>query len=111
MEKMDTKNETITEIPVWVNYRETKDNTNTKGLFSSSSQNILRNISIDTLRNNFNNLCHGITQTLVDIKKVGDFKLKEIELQVEISAEGGVSLIGTSKIEGSGSITLRFSGE
>ncbi len=38
-----------------------------------------------------------ISQILQDIKNVGDFKLKKVELGVEISAQGGVSLIGSVK--------------
>jgi hypothetical protein len=39
---------------------------------------------------------------------VGQFKLKEITMQVEISASGGISIIGTASIGGKGAITLKF---
>lgn len=39
---------------------------------------------------------------------VGQFKLKEIEVQLEITAEGGVRLVGTASVGVKGAMTLRF---
>jgi Trypsin-co-occurring domain 1 len=41
-------------------------------------------------------------------KAGGDLSLSEIELGIEITAEGGVSLIGTAKAGASASISLTF---
>ncbi|AEM81005.1 Pepco domain-containing protein [Streptomyces violaceusniger] len=38
----------------------------------------------------------------------GRFPLKEVQLSFEISAKGGIRLIGTSEVEGKGGMTLIF---
>ncbi len=43
-----------------------------------------------------------------DIKQVGGFQLKEVQVQAEISSEGGVNLIGTAKAGLKGAVTLTF---
>jgi hypothetical protein len=43
-----------------------------------------------------------------DIKAVGDFSLSQVEIGLEISAEGGFNLIGSAKAGGKGAITLSF---
>lgn len=65
-------------------------------------------ISVATLRENLHSATSMLAQALSDIRGVGDFELAEVEVGVEISAEGGVQFIGTSKVSGSGSITLTF---
>jgi hypothetical protein len=43
-----------------------------------------------------------------DIRRVGGFELQEVQVGLEISAEGGFSLIGSAKAGGKGAITLTF---
>ncbi len=43
-----------------------------------------------------------------DIKSVGDFKLSQVDVKLEINAEGGVALIGTAKAGATGAINLSF---
>ncbi|MFC8623291.1 Pepco domain-containing protein [Streptomyces anulatus] len=38
----------------------------------------------------------------------GQFPLKEVQVSFEVSAKGGIRLIGTSEVEGKGGITLVF---
>ena len=80
-----------------------------KGLFSLDEDVIVRNIPTEKLRENLKSVCQSVANTLQDIKKVGDFNLKTVQLQVEVSAEGGIELIGTTKLGGKGAITLTFS--
>lgn len=99
-------------IPVWVNVLEEDEHEQTKGirgLFSSSSEAILKEIPTTKIKDNLSNLCEEVSTLFTDIRKVGDFKLKEITIQVEINAEGGIEMIGTAKIGGKGAITLVFS--
>ncbi|OYD92468.1 hypothetical protein CDG76_23360 [Nostoc sp. 'Peltigera membranacea cyanobiont' 210A] len=79
-----------------------------KGIFSLDAEVVLRDIPTELLRDNLNKLCQGVGTLLNDIKKVGGFRLKEVTVQVEVSAEGGVELIGTAKVGGKGAITLTF---
>jgi len=44
-----------------------------------------------------------------DLKAVGSFKLDQVEVSLEISAEGGVALIGTAKAGASEAVKLAFS--
>ncbi|WP_455754074.1 Pepco domain-containing protein [Streptomyces griseofuscus] len=41
-------------------------------------------------------------------ESAGSFPLKEVQLSFEISAKGGIRLIGTSEVEGKGGLTLIF---
>ena len=68
----------------------------------------IKNIDADKIRASISDLSEKISQILGDIKSVGDFKLKQVQLGVEISAEGGVALIGTAKAGAKGAITLTF---
>ena len=74
-----------------------------KGLFSPDADIAVRR------RENLNKVCQGVASVVSDVKKVGSFHLKEISIQVEVTAEGGIELIGTAKLGGKGAITLTFS--
>ena len=90
---------------------ETRSHDRTKGVFGSDgsqAEAVLAQVSAESLRGNLTRASQGILQLLSDIRKIGAFRLKEVQLQVEISAEGGVQFIGTSKIGGKGAITLTF---
>ena len=41
-----------------------------------------------------------------DIRRVGGFELQQVQVGLEISAEGGFNLIGSAKAGGKGAITL-----
>ena len=58
---------------------------------------------------------HGLTQLSEQIaglaqqmKQAGGVHLKQIQIQVGITAEGGIALIGLAKAGVSGAITLTF---
>jgi len=63
-------------------------------------------IDVARLRESFAGLSAQVSTILQDVKKVGDFELKQVQLQVEISSEGGVHLVGTLKAGVRGAITL-----
>jgi hypothetical protein len=66
-------------------------------------------IDVDTLRRSLSNLAGQITGLFEDIRAVGSYQLKEVQVHLEISAEGGVALIGSLKAGAKGAITLTFS--
>ncbi len=74
-----------------------------------SPGNKIKEIDAEKLRKSLSDLSGQISDVLQDIKDVGNFKLKEVQISVEISAEGGVALIGSAKAGAKGAITLTFS--
>jgi hypothetical protein len=93
-------------IPILVSTQD--DNQDVKGLFSPSAEIVVREIPLDKLKENMLKVCNQLAATVSHVQQVGQFKLKEVSIQVEISAEGGVELIGTAKLGGKGAITLTF---
>jgi hypothetical protein len=71
----------------------------------------IADIDADTLRQSLTSLSTQLRTLFQDVKKVGDFKLSQIQVGIQISAEGGVALIGTAKAGASGTINLTFSPE
>ncbi|MBF0463417.1 MAG: hypothetical protein HQL87_18810 [Magnetococcales bacterium] len=65
---------------------------------------------VDTaqLRANLSGLSNQIADLLQDIHPAGGFALQEVKVQVEISAEGGVALVGNSTAGTQGGITLTY---
>ncbi len=81
----------------------------TLGLLSAESgEPRIKNLKIDTLRESLSHLSESAAGIFQDIKQVGEFRLKEIELQVEITAEGGFALVGMAKAGAKGAIKLTF---
>lgn len=65
-------------------------------------------IPVETLRANFRDATRLLSEAMRDIHNVGTFELQEVEVAVEVSAEGGVEFIGTAKVAGTGSIKMKF---
>lgn len=70
---------------------------------------LIKNIDAAKIRKSLSEISAQISEILQDIKNVGEFKLKEVQLSVEINAEGGVALIGNAKAGTKGAISLTFS--
>lgn len=43
-----------------------------------------------------------------DLRAVGGYELQQVQVGLEISAEGGINLIGSAKAGGKGAITMTF---
>jgi hypothetical protein len=97
-------------IPIIVAAPGATEEGDTMGIFSrfSSDAAALQAVPTTTLRQNLLAVTESVAQVFEGIRQVGQFKLKEVVLQVEVSADGGVCLIGTAKIGGKGAITLTF---
>jgi hypothetical protein len=63
-------------------------------------------VATEKLQASLNHLTQQLRTMLKDIREVGDYELKEIELQAEISADGFV-LVGKAGVKGA--VTLKFS--
>ena len=71
-------------------------------------ESMITELDTDRLKASLAGLSAQIGEVLSDIRAVGDFKLKEVKVSVEISAEGGVALIGSAKAGAKGAIELTF---
>lgn len=96
-------------IPFIVNLPEDESDSEVKGIFSIGEDLGVCEIPTERLKENLTKVCQTVAGALGEIKKVGEFRLTQVTLQVEISAEGGVQLLGTAKLGGKGAITLTFS--
>ena len=65
-------------------------------------------VDTDKLAASLKELTGEIGRLFYDIKAVGDFRLTQVEIGLEISAEGGFNLIGSAKAGGKGAIKLSF---
>lgn len=93
-------------IPILVSQLE--QDPDTMGIFVPDADVLLERIPVETLQENLGKLCQQVGTVVSHARQVGDFKLKEVTVQVEITAEGGVEMIGTAKVGGKGAITLTF---
>jgi autotransporter translocation and assembly factor TamB len=80
-----------------------------KGIFSANTEIAVRDLPIEKLRKNLDEVVGSVAVMLGDIRNVGSFRLKEVTMQVEVNAEGGIELVGTAKLGGKAAITLTFS--
>lgn len=68
-----------------------------------------KDIALDTLRDNLTAFLTAFSHTLDYVENsVSGFHLDEIDVNVEVSAEGSISLIGAVQAGASGGITLKF---
>ena len=65
-------------------------------------------ISVDRLRGSLAKLTGNLSDVLADLQAVGGFELAEVQVAVELTAEGGVNLIGNLTAGAKGAIQLTF---
>jgi len=94
-------------IPVLVDESHDRPSGTLRGL---SPTTLIKQIDADKLRESLSHISEQVASVLQDIKQVGDFKLKEVQVSVEISAEGGVAIVGTvnAGVGARGAMTLTF---
>ncbi len=76
-------------------------------LSSEKKPSRVKDLKIDALRQSMSRLSEGAAGIFQDIKRVGEFQLKEVELQVEITAEGGFALVAKAGAKGAIKLTFR----
>jgi hypothetical protein len=67
---------------------------------------VVRNLDVGRLKSSVNTLMAQLADVFADLKAVGDYKLAEVTISVEVSAEGNVILVGKAGV--SGGISLKF---
>ncbi|MFI0352285.1 hypothetical protein [Actinomadura sp. 9N407] len=82
----------------------------TMGLFTGADgQILLRNIPLDVLRENLRRTTDALRAVLGDLAGPAEgFRLREAQIGVEVSVEGGIQLIGTAKTGAKANIILVF---
>jgi hypothetical protein len=85
------------------------DDAAVKGGFASSGADaVLKDIDAAELNASLKSLAGDIDEMLRDVETKGGFKLKEIDVGLEITAEAGIRLIGSMKVGGKAAIKLTF---
>ncbi len=69
---------------------------------------MLKEIELKTIQHGLTQLSEQIAGLAQQMKQAGGVHLKQIQIQVGITAEGGIALIGLAKAGVSGAITLTF---
>jgi hypothetical protein len=89
----------------------TKEPLVTKGIISKAAETVrdVANIDAETLKTNLSNLISRVSK-VIDMAEASanGLALSEVQVGVEITAEGGVALIGTASVGATASITLTF---
>lgn len=80
-----------------------------KGIFKRSSEPKVRNIPIAALRENLTKTIGGLRAMFDEISAGGGtLPLKTAQITFEVTATGGITLVGTAQVAGKGAITLTF---
>lgn len=66
----------------------------------------VKEIDAEKLRISLKILAEQISGFMNDVKEVGQFQLEEVELQVQVTGEGKIALIASTKV--GGTIKLKF---
>lgn len=83
----------------------------TKALFSSGRRAVVKQIPVARLQEELAILRRDLAALVAaaPAEDEGDLRLSALEVQVEISASGGVHLIGTAEVGATAALTLTFS--
>jgi hypothetical protein len=80
----------------------------TKGVFGGGSPRPVE-IPVERLKASLSDLVSKLRAATSDLAAKADgLSLRELEVGIELTAEGGVSLIGTAKVGGTASLKLTF---
>jgi hypothetical protein len=106
----------MTEIPI-ITYKalnaEPKRSPDNKMLGPSSRDPLmgpsLSKVSAESLRSSFKELVDALGSTLTMPDAIGSFQVDALDIQLELTAEGHIGLLGNGgKLGGKGSLTLRL---
>lgn len=78
------------------------------GVSFSRAGRFIKDVPVDQLQRSLKDLTSTLATILADLKAVGDFELSEVHIGVELTAEGGVNLIGNLSAGATGAIELTF---
>ena len=79
-----------------------------KGMLDRKVDAVLTEIDADKLKASLRSLSGKLEDVLSGIEMTGGYKLAQVEVGLELTAEGGVNLIGTATVGGKAAISLTF---
>ena len=83
-----------------------------KGLFPRSKELVVKEIPVTQLKQQLESLRSDLAALVPPAEEeegASELRLSELSVQVEITASGGVHLIGTAEVGATASLTLKFS--
>lgn len=98
----------MAEKTVTILVREGHETAGSKGLFDHDGAFVKSDISIATLRKNITEEIDKLISIFDSIEARDQWKPTELEVGLEISAEGGVSFIGTATVAANASVKIKF---
>ncbi|WP_433890120.1 Pepco domain-containing protein [Streptomyces sp. CA-111067] len=108
MSDSTTSDSTTAALPFWVSpVDETGDGDDSLGILGGDA--VLRSVPLGPLRKNLAATVDALQEIFNDvIARGGSLPLAEAQLSFEVTASGGVQLIGTGQVQGSRGLTLTF---
>ncbi|WP_295383939.1 hypothetical protein [uncultured Thiodictyon sp.] len=83
------------------------ETTQTKGMTARSTEAVLAQVDVDKLKASIEELRQDMADLFAARDEAG-FRLKTVSVGIEISAQGGVTLIGTLTAGAKAAVTLTF---
>ena len=85
-----------------------KDSLGSKGILSTGVAGPIK-LRVETLKDNLAGFIVALNELIANIPNINEpFKLEEIQLVLEVNAEGSLQLVGGVKVGASGGITLKL---
>ncbi|MDT0573630.1 hypothetical protein RM704_40375 [Streptomyces sp. DSM 3412] len=107
-ELVTAEGEEAGQLSFWV-LGDEDDDGGTMGLFGRDSEAVLRQVPLGPLRKNLAETVAALQQVFADVAaQSGTLPLKEAQLQFQVTASGGVQLIGTTQMQGTRGLVLVF---
>ncbi|KUN03915.1 hypothetical protein AQI95_20945 [Streptomyces yokosukanensis] len=97
-------------LPFWVTLEEDDSRADdTMGVFGRDPEAVLRSVPLGPLRKNLTETVDALQQIFADVAaRGGALPLAEAQLSFQVTASGGVQLLGTGQIQNGRGLTLTF---
>lgn len=107
---MDVDNElTEPSLQFWVNETEEREGDTLSIFGGGNSDPVLRSVPLGPLRKNLAATVDALQQLFADAEaRGGTLPLAEAQLSFQVTANGGIQLIGTGQMQGTRGLTLVF---
>ncbi|WP_236792338.1 hypothetical protein [Amycolatopsis sp. GM8] len=103
--------DSVDELPFLVTIDDEADvNGGEKGIFRRNQEEFaVRKVPVDVLKKNVQQVVEGLREVLEGVVEgAGVLPLKTAQVAFEVTATGGITLVGTAQVSGKGAITLTF---